>query len=1066
MYIKFMNWVGRSALVGLLLGMVACEPPPPPPAPEPTRLFPACQAAAALPAEPLPLKQALTGPLVPGQTAVYTVTMEIDQFLRVEVTEEAMDVHLYLCGPGGEGVDRDSIWVPEVPEELSAVAWEAGKYRLLVHGGSGRFQIRTKALRPATPRDRYRVEAERLSYTALTVWKEGKRVPRFVETMHSAAVLWGYLGDEAREAEALYWVASAEDLPTGDAAEAYRLFERILPVWQAEGPAEREAETLRRLGLHLLDQGTPQEARERFDQAMAAWGQVQDPKTRGVGEGATYQALGRQLYEQGELRLAQTAFRQALVLRKQHASDSVGVTLLSLAPVLHALGEPHKAVDVVDEAINKYGEASSAAYNNRANVLGQMGAFVEAREGFTRALEIVREEGDRGREAVTLNNLAWVREMLDEYDEARKEYREALNISRELGDRDLEATILTSLGRVATDLEEWEEASRLLQEALPLRSGNLRGEAITRHDLAKVQIQKGELSAAEDNLDRALELALETGDRLTEARALSRQGLLAGARGQYSEGLVLSQRALDLVESERGVLPRRDLKAHQTAIRLRFYENHLSLLFDAHRQNPSSGYRAQAFALSDWLRARNLIDLIRESGVDLDQDLDPELRREERDLRWELAEADYRRTTLQAQKANPAQVRKLEREIGELVTGLRQAREAILRANPAYAEQVRPEPLSLGTVQQSILGPGDVLVEYFLGVERGFVWVVTPTTFTMAPLPPRRHIETLVTRYRRALRADIVEERKLGAQLADGLIKPILPALLGKRLIVVPEGALHQLPFSALPIPDAAAAGRSRRLLVDSFEVTSAPSATLIAALRRRDAARATTFLRVAIFADGVYGWDDPRRPATGGANPRGSTGWGPLDDSLQEVAALRALVPEEQRLEALGLSASKEAFLQLSPGEFKIVHVAAHGEVHPQRPELSRLVFSQFSKTGEPVDGDLRFAEIYDLSLRTDLVVLSACETALGQQIRGEGTVGFTRGFLHAGARRVLSSLWKVSDAATAELMRRFYGYHLGEGLPAPTALRQAQRSMRGERAWENPEHWAGFVLHGEWRE
>jgi CHAT domain-containing protein/Tfp pilus assembly protein PilF len=1065
MHIKFMNWVGRSALVGLLLGMVACEPPPPPPAPEPTRLFPACQAAAALPAEPLPLKQALTGPLVPRQTAVYTVTMEIDQFLRVEVTEEAMDVHLYLCGPGGEGVDRDSDWVPEVPEELSAVAWAAGEYRLLVHGGPGRFQIRTKALRSATPRDRYRVEAERLTYTAMglclnKIWDE-----RFLKTMRSAVPLWHYLKEEPREAEALYWLASGEDKPTGDAAEAYRLFERILPVWQAEGPAEREAETLRRLGLHLLDQGKPQEARERFDQAMAAWGRVPDVPTRKVGEAATHQVRGKLLYEQGELRAAQAAFEQALALRKQYAPDSVGTTLVSLASVWNILGQPHKALEYVDQAIREWDDTSAAAFNNRANVLGQMGAFVEAKEDLDQALKMVRNEGNRPFEAVTLNNLAWVREMLDEYDEARKEYREALNISRELGDRDLEATILTSLGRVATDLEEWEEASRLLQEALPLRSGNLRGEAITRHDLAKVQIRLGDLQEAEKNLKRSLKLARDTGDRLTEARAYSRQGLLAGARGQFEDGLALSGEALAIIESERDLLPRQDFQAHQTAIRLRFYEHHLGLLFDAARQNSRSDHWARAFALSEQVRARNLVELIRESGADLDQELDSALRHKEGEARQRLAAADYRRATLQTRRANPGLVRGEEKKIAALVTELRQIREEIRRANPAYAEQVRPAPLAVSTVQTALLDPGDVLLEYFLGVERSFVWAVTPTTLTMMELPPRRQIESLVEAYRKALHTNIVEERELAAQLSELLLAPVPSALDGERWVVVPEGALHQIPFAALPIPDGAAAERSRRLVVDRFEVVTAPSGTLIAALRRRDAAGATAPEKVVTFADAVYSWDDSRMLGIGEDTTRGPTRWQPLRYSVQEAAALRAWVPPPHRVEALGFDASKSAFLQLSPGEFQIVHLAAHGEMHPQRPELARLVFSQFSRTGEPLDGDLRFAEIYDLSLRADLVVLSACETALGEQVRGEGVIGFTRGFLHAGARRVVSSLWKVEDSATAELMKRFYRYHLGEGLPAATALRRAQLSMKGERAWENPEHWAGFVLQGEWR-
>ena len=1060
--------------MGVVLGPGACEPlpePPEPPPPEPTRLLDICANTSDAAAQPLQLGETLPGTLAPGQVAVFTFSLEADQFLAVEVTEEQLDVALYLCGSGGEGIYRDSDRVPEVPEELFAVAWETGDYRMVVERTNkppkpGNFQIHLQTLRTATPQDRHRVEAQRQTFAALLLFLDKEKGAPFLKIMRPAAEHWRHAGDRQHEAEALYWIASAEDEPTGDDKEAYRLFERALPVFQSMGPVEREADTLRRLGLLLLEQRKVEEARQHFDEAMAAWGRVQDLETRKAGEAATHQALGKLLYEQGQLREAQGAFEQALALRKQYDPDVVGTTLISLAPVWNALGEPHKALGVVDEAIQQWGETSAAAFNNRANVLGQMGAFVEAREDLTRALAITRKEGDRSFEAITLNNLAWVHEMLEEYGSAEEVYAQALELSRELGDGDLEATVLTSLGRVATDRRDWDQALDRLNAALPLRQGNPRGEAITRHDLAKVQIRLGELEEANKNLQRSLKLARETGDRLTEARALSRQGLLAGARGQFEEGLALSQQALEIIESERVLLQRQDFQAYHTAIRLRFYEHHLGLLHDAARQNRTSGHWARAFALSEQVRARNLVELIRESGADLDQDLAPELRREEQEAQQRLAEADYRWSTLQARRANPGLIRGEEKKIAALVAELRQIREEIRRSNPAYAERVRPEPLSLNTVQTNLLDPGDVLLEYFLGAERSFVWVVTPTSIAMAELPPRRKIEPLTESYRQALQEGFLKEAELGAQLSRELLLPILPSLDGQRLIIVPEGGLHLLPFAALPVPDEVAADRKQRtLLVDRFTVVSIPSATLIANLRRRDAGSTGVPTRIAVFADAVYSWDDPRMSGLEEGVQRGPERWKPLRYSAQEAAALRAWVPEAQRFEALGFEATKAGFLQLLPDEFQIVHVAAHGEMHPQRPELSRLAFSQFTPTGEPLDGDLRFAEIYDLSLQADLVVLSACQTALGEQIRGEGVIGFTRGFLHAGARRVISSLWKVQDAATTELMKRFYRYHLGQGLPPAEALRQAQLSMKGERAWQDPEHWAGFVLQGEWR-
>lgn len=150
---------------------------------------------------------------------------------------------------------------------------------------------------------------------------------------------------------------------------------------------------------------------------------------------------------------------------------------------------------------------------------------------------------------------------------------------------------------------------------------------------------------------------------------------------------------------------------------------------------------------------------------------------------------------------------------------------------------------------------------------------------------------------------------------------------------------------------------------------------------------------------------------------------------------------------------------------DFSIVHFATHGLIDARYPALSGLALSFFHQDGRPRDGFLRLRDIYRLRLRADLVVLSACRTALGKAVRGEGMVGLTRGFFHAGARAVVASLWSVPDRATAELMARFYRSMAQDGLTPAAALRQAQHSMAGERRWRDPHNWAGFVLLGDWR-
>ena len=181
------------------------------------------------------------------------------------------------------------------------------------------------------------------------------------------------------------------------------------------------------------------------------------------------------------------------------------------------------------------------------------------------------------------------------------------------------------------------------------------------------------------------------------------------------------------------------------------------------------------------------------------------------------------------------------------------------------------------------------------------------------------------------------------------------------------------------------------------------------------------------------------------------------------EAQAIAALVPRESRLEALDFDASRAGATSAQLSQYRVIHFATHGLLNSRHPELSGLVFSLVDAQGRPQNGFLQTPEIYNLKLNADLVVLSACQTALGKDVRGEGLVGMTRGFLYAGAARVLASTWRVPDRATSELMRRFYRGLFEERLTPAAALRAAQISMWRDSQFTEPYKWAAFILQGE---
>src|SRR5262249_12146707 len=333
----------------------------------------------------------------------------------------------------------------------------------------------------------------------------------------------------------------------------------------------------------------------------------------------------------------------------------------------------------------------------------------------------------------------------------------------------------------------------------------------------------------------------------------------------------------------------------------------------------------------------------------------------------------------------------------------------------------------------------------------------------------------------------IVQAEALGRML----LGPVASELGSKRLVIVALDTLAYLPFAALPIPGAGkrSAG-DYRPLISKHEIVKFPSPSVLSVIRRETAGRQPATKSIAVLADPVFEASDPRlatvkdgpssvvKPAAVNAEHSELTrailtmnlsgaraGFPRLAFSRQEAESIFKLTPEGTGLKATDFNASRALVLSRELSPYRVLHFATHGLLNSQQPELSGLVFSLLDQQGRPQDGFLRLHEVYNLQLNADLVVLSACETGLGQEIKGEGLIGLTRGFMYAGAPRVVASLWNVDDLATAELMRLFYQRMLKDGLPAAAALRAAQFELSRQKHWASPYFWASFVLQGEWK-
>ncbi len=881
----------------------------------------------------------------------------------------------------------------------------------------------------------------------------------------------GYIRGEAR---ALNNLGGLFSFVLGDKQKGLEFFDQALKLWQAIGDLRGQAELLTDLGYTQTDQGNLKQALHYFNQALSFWQTARHPK----GEALTLTAMGVVYCSLGDMQKSLDNHDKALHLF--HAiGDHIGeaVTLNGKAYVYNNIGEPRQALDLYKKALQLYRNADRRP--GVAATLGQIGRVYESLGEKTKALdyhnqrlELSRSLGNPRTEAHTLRDIGVVFDSLGEKQKALDYYTQALSINLRLNDRRSQGYTLNCIGYVYDRMGEKARALGMYRQAVELLRivEDRAGETLTLHNIAR---------AARDTND------------LVEAQ---------------TQGKTL----LSIIENLRTKVINQEFRASYFASAHQHYELYIDILMRLHKQNPTAGYDTAALEISEKARGRSLLDLLNEAGTDIRQGVDQALLQQERDLQQSLNLKAEQQVRLASGRPTEEQMAGIKKEIADLTTRYEEVLARIRATSPRYAALTQPPILKLVEIQQ-LFDDNTMLLEYFLGDEKSYLWAVTRNSLTSFELPGRATLEyeakrlyELLTSFSQILGRQSLRERRLyqeriqkefsdtAARLSEMLLTPVAAHLAAKRLIIVADGALLYMPFAALPNPtDLRETGNIRQPLVVSHEIVSLPSISLISAIRKESDGCCSASKTLAILADPVFERDDPRveRRGAGGSRPsagraqlqpdeklfisRGATG--SVDEKLQfqrlpeswtEAMTIANLVPQAERRLALGFDANISTATSTELRQYRIVHFATHALVYGVHPQLYGIVLSLVDKKGKPQDGFLRLNEIYNLKLSSDLVVLSACQTALGKEIQGEGLVGLTRGFMYAGAARVVASLWKVNDKASAELMKYFYEAMLGQNQLRPgAALRAAQIKMWKQPRWSFPYYWAAFLVQGEWQ-
>jgi CHAT domain-containing protein len=716
------------------------------------------------------------------------------------------------------------------------------------------------------------------------------------------------------------------------------------------------------------------------------------------------------------------------------------------------------------------------------NHLGDAG---RALEYFKEALPLQKELGQWYGEALTLINIGSAYNSLKEWHKALEHYHLALTILKTHDDsRWTEGMVRTSIGITNISLGNTQEALDYLNEALAIHK-SVRNHSWESHTLAGIGSVYDSSRQPEKALDYYQQaLALSRAYPSAQASNLLRIARIERNRGSLSEARQRTEMALDLIESLRARVVSQESRSAFFASKRDYYEFYVDLLMRLNEKAPATGHDAEALQASERAHARSLLETLTESRVDIRQGVDSQLLERERALQRQINDEELRRTRLQAGKHTPEDVQAVEKRVNQLLEDYNTVQSDIRVRSPRYAALTQPVPLTLREIQQQVLDDKTMLLEYALGEEKSYLWVVTQSELKSFVLPKRSTVEAAARRvYDLLIVSNKTQARRPAelalAELGRMVLGPAASLLNKERVVIVADGALGYVPFAALPVASKRGV-ESYEPLVAGHEVVNLPSASVLNVLRREVSNRQRAPESVAVLADAVFQKDDPRLRSERGKAHASADSKSDLVRSAAEVGVLNferlpfsrreadAIVSKagaSRTFKALDFTASRETVLNSKLDQYRIIHFATHGLLNSQQPKLSGIVLSLYDEQGRPVDGFLRAHEIYNLKLNAELVVLSACRTALGREIRGEGLVGLTRGFMYAGAPSVVASLWDVRDEATSELMSRFYEGMFKDGKRPAAALRAAQVSMWKEKRWSAPYYWAGFVLQGEWK-
>jgi CHAT domain-containing protein/Flp pilus assembly protein TadD len=959
-----------------------------------------------------------------------------NQYCRVTVKHDGNRVKVELVDPNGNLLEKR--YEEDSSSGSSQIRWiskQAGTYTVVVKpvdydwltDGS---EINVDELRPVRANDRLRLIAERSTLIAERHYQEDRFTSALNE--YAQAIRLGREADDHREMALGFDGLGDVYRDLGDSKRAVSRYKQALDLYESASAVFEQTRSLNNLGAEYLSLGEPTIAFQSFRDALKISRNERDRQ----GEALSLKNLGVAYHSIAETQRALDCLYQALAISRSLSDHRVELaSLITLGNIYADLNEPLTAKDFLEQArIHSYKLRDLDTQKNNLLILTSLAQVHRSLGDNTRALELLKlvqsqAKRDRRANAQSFYDMGTTYADLGNRNAALAYFRRALSLAREIRDRRQEARVLSGLGATLETEGKYVEASRLLTQALTLTQS--------------------------------------ISDRHTEANTLYLLAEGNSKQGRMDESLSQIEQALKVVDSIRDRIGNEELRSSYWVSTKDYYDFYIDLLMRFHERTPQAGYDQAALQASEQSRSSGLLNSLNQARFSNNKGVNPTLLEEERALREQLStKATYQLWTLADGGTND----RLAKEFRQLSTAYEELRTKIALQTASSANLTEPLPLSAKEIQTQLADENTLLLEYSIGEERSYLWAVSPSSISSYELPGRERIEQLVRTACKLLtlpgESNQVRYWKEASDLSQVLLGPVSHLLGEKRLLIVSDAGLRDVPFEALPVPRNLKTSSEPDYLIVRHEITYLPSASTLAMLKRAALRRPAATEDVAILADPVISIDDPRINASGKAqqlfaNVKDRTPR--LLGARWEAETISRLTTQNKALTAVGFSANRDLVMNGDLDKYKIIHIATHGVMNDSNPELSGILLSSFDENGGKQNGVVLPQDIYGLKLSADLVVLSACDTALGDGFETEGMSRLSRSFMYAGAQGVVTSLWKVDDTATADLMARFYKGMLQDGLTPSAALRRAKLEMRSEKRWQSPYYWAAFTLQGD---